>query len=74
MRCLVEMTKGGLVEMTKGVCRAVSKKIVALALLPLDVCIPAARASEHVHHCAIQDMLRRVFLGQNVNIHQIQSL
>ena len=42
------------------VSRAFGKQIVALALLPLDVCIPAARASEHVHHRAIQDMLRRM--------------
>ena len=42
------------------VSRAFGKQIVTLALLPLDVGIPAARASEHVHHRAVQDMLRRV--------------
>ena len=42
------------------VSRAFGKQIVALALLPLDVGIPAARASEHVHHRAVQDMLRRM--------------
>ena len=42
------------------VSRAFGKQIVALALLPLDVCITAARAFEHVHHRAVQDMLRRM--------------
>ena len=42
------------------VSRAFAKQIVALALLPLDVGVAAARASEHIHHRAVQDMLRRV--------------
>ena len=44
------------------VSRAFGKQIVALALLLLDVCITAARASKYVHHRAVQNMLRRMAL------------